>query len=324
MKRVVVTGASGFIGANLARQLLHEGHEVHLFLRRSHQGWRLAEVVGHVRCHELCVEDRDKVGQAVREIRPDWVFHLAAYGAYSSQVGMEPMIGTNLLGCSVLVDACAKVGFEGFIHAGSSSEYGCKDHAAKEDGLAQPNSDYAITKLAATHYCQLAARVHDLNIVTARLYSIYGPYEEPTRLIPTLVVQGMAGKLPPLVSPGIARDFVYVDDAVGAMLQLASAKPPERGAVYNVCTGKQSTLESVVATARRIMNITEEPVWGNMQPRSWDTNVWVGSTDLIARQIGWRAEANVEEGLRKTIDWFKENPNLLKMYSDRIFANSRG
>ena len=97
------------------------------------------------------------------------------------------MVETNLLGCAALVDACAEVGFESFVQTGSSSEYGYKDHAAREDDLAQPNSHYAITKLAATHYCQLAARLHNLNIVTVRLYSVYGPYEEPTRLIPTLI-----------------------------------------------------------------------------------------------------------------------------------------
>jgi UDP-glucose 4-epimerase len=319
MKRVVITGASGFIGANLTRRLLREGHETHVLLRSSHQPWRLDEILDHVHGHEVALEDREAVSRAVREINPDWVFNLAAYGAYSSQIGIERMVSTNLLGCAALVDACAQVGVEAFVQTGSSSEYGYKDHAASEDERVQPNSHYAITKAAATHYCQLAARLHGLNIVTARLYSIYGPYEEPNRLIPTLVAYGTRGQFPPLVSPWIARDFVHVDDAVEAILQVATMKPARGGAVYNICSGMQSRLDSVVATVRKLMNINAEPVWANMQPRSWDTDTWLGSPDLMARQVGWRSKLDLEAGLRLTIDWFKANSKWLKFYSNRIF-----
>jgi UDP-glucose 4-epimerase len=320
MKRVVVTGASGFIGANLTRRLLGEGHEIHLFLRRAYQPWRLEEILDHVRCHEITVEDRETVSRAIREIRPDWVFNLAAFGAYSWQVGLEPMVATNVLGCASLVEACAKVGVEAFIQTGSSSEYGYKDHATREDELAQPNSHYAITKLAATHYCQLASRDHGLNIITVRLYSIYGPYEEPTRLIPTLAAYGIRGKLPPLVSPWIARDFVHVDDAISAMLLLTAARPIEFERLYNICSGTQSTIETLVAIARNTMNIPEKPSWSTMKPRSWDTNVWLGSPDLIARQVGWHPALNLEVGFRKTVDWLLENPKVLKFYSNRLFG----
>ena len=81
MKRVVMTGASGFIGASLTRRLLREGHEMHLLLRASHQPWRLDEILDHVHCHEVALEDREGVSRAIQEIHPDWIFNLAAYGA---------------------------------------------------------------------------------------------------------------------------------------------------------------------------------------------------------------------------------------------------
>jgi dolichol-phosphate mannosyltransferase len=319
MNRVVITGASGFIGANLTRRLLREGHETHLLLRPTHQPWRLEGILNHVHFHEAALEDREAVSRAIHGIRPQWVFNLAAYGAYPSQTGIERMVSTNLLGCAALVDACAQVGVEAFVQAGSSSEYGYKDHAAREDELVQPNSHYAITKVAATHYCQVAARLHGLNIVTVRLYSIYGPYEEPTRLIPTLIGYGMRGQFPPLVSPWIARDFVHVDDAVEAILQVAAMKPSRGGAVYNICSGMQSRLDSVVAIVRKLMNVAAEPVWASMQPRSWDTDTWLGSPDLMARQVGWRSKLDLEAGLRITIDWFKDNSKWLDLYINRIF-----
>jgi len=319
MKRVVITGASGFIGANLTRRLIREGHETHLLLRSAHQLWRLEEILGHVHCHEAALEDRETVSRVIHAIRPDWVFNLAAYGAYPSQTSVERMVSTNLLGCAALVEACAQVGIEAFVQTGSSSEYGYKDHASSEDERVQPNSHYAITKVAATHYCQLAAHLHDLNIVTVRLYSIYGPYEEPTRLIPTLIAYGTRGQLPPLVSPWVARDFVHVDDAVEAILQVATTKPARGGVVYNICSGTQSRLDSVVATVRKRMNIPAEPVWASMQPRSWDTDTWFGSPDLMAQQVGWRSKLDLEAGLTITIEWFKANSKWLKFYSERIW-----
>src|SRR5260370_15264244 len=107
MKRVLVTGASGFVVANLVRRLLHDGHEIHLLLRPSHQSWRLKEIAGNVRVHEADLDDGESVRHAVTSSRPDWVFHLAAYGAYPSQTGLPRMLSTNLIGCSALVDASA-------------------------------------------------------------------------------------------------------------------------------------------------------------------------------------------------------------------------
>ncbi|HEY6391227.1 MAG TPA: NAD-dependent epimerase/dehydratase family protein [Bryobacteraceae bacterium] len=304
MKRVLVTGASGFVGANLVRRLLKDGHETHLLLRPSHQSWRLEEIIGDVRGHASDLEDDESVRRVVTAVKPDWVFHLAAYGAYPNQTGLPRMVATNLMGCAALVAACVETGVESFVHTGSSSEYGFKDHAATEDEVLEPNSHYAITKAAATHYCQCVARERNLNAVTLRLYSIYGPFEEPGRLIPTLIRHGLRGVLPPLATPGTARDFVYVDDAVDAMLQVAATPSIQRGAIYNICTGVQSTLADVVAVARKLMKISAEPVWSTMPDRSWDTDRWVGSPHRIKKEIGWRAQTTLEEGLAKTLRWF--------------------
>jgi UDP-glucose 4-epimerase len=239
-KRVLITGGSGFVGANLARRAVQAGHEVHLLLRPHQDDWRLRDLAGLVHRHDADLQERRRVDAAIESIQPQWVFHLAAYGAYSTQDGMERMVATNLLGCVFLLDACARAGVEAFISAGSSSEYGHKDHPAHEDERLEPNSHYAITKAAATHYCQFTARSRDVNAITVRVYSVYGPYEEPSRLVPALITHALRGQWPPLVSPDTARDFVYVDDAVDAMLTLAASPAVPRGAVYNVCTGVQT------------------------------------------------------------------------------------
>ncbi len=305
-RRVLITGANGFVGANLARRLVHDGHEVHALLRPSRDRWRLSELAGDLIVHEGAVQDRSEVTGLVNAVQPEWIFHLAAYGAYPEQKDLDAMIETNVKGTAHLADAAQAAGVKAFVNAGSSSEYGFKDHAPKEDELLEPNSDYAVTKAAASLYCQSLARRTGLPAITLRLYSVYGPYEEPSRLIPTLIRQGLQGTLPPLVSPGTARDYVHVNDVCEAFLLAAEGAPTRGGSIYNVGTGRQTALRDVVEVARRLMDVREAPRWDSMAPRSWDTDKWWSDPASIKSELGWSARLDLEEGLRQTIQWSKQ------------------
>lgn len=315
MKRVLLTGATGFVGANLARRLLDDGHEVHLLVRPVHSGWRIEDVREHVRLHEASLEDSESLARIVSRIRPDWIFHLAAHGAYPSQTDVREMVSTNITGTMNLVEACLKTGFEAFVNTGSSSEYGFKDHAPSEEERLEPNSDYGVTKASATLFCRHTAQKHGVHLPTLRLYSVYGPYEEPTRLLPSLIVKGLSGKLPPLVSPDIARDYVYVDDVSDAYLLAATRPAEELGAIYNVGTGRQTSLSEVVLVARHALNIEAEPQWGSMPERQWDTNVWVADSRKIQETLGWRPQHSFEQGFLKMLGWFRGNPALWNIYN---------
>ena len=316
MKRVLVSGGSGFVGACLVRRLVTGPYDVHLLLRQSSQPWRLAGLAECLRTYTVDLRDRESVAAAVREIRPELVFHLAAYGCYPRQRDFEQMLAVNVIGTRNVLDACAECGFEAFVNAGSSSEYGYKDHPACETEAIHPESPYAISKSAATHYCRLRSVKSGLNLATLRLYSIYGPWEEPTRLVPALVLHGLENRLPPLVTPDVARDFVYVDDAVEALLRTAGVSHPP-GSVYNVCSGSQTRVREVVEIARRLMGISLEPAWATMENRDWDTEVWVGSNEAIRGALGWRPCISFEQGFAKTLRWFQDNQELRSYYAAR-------
>jgi len=313
-KRVIVTGASGFIGANLTRRLLRDGHDVHLLLRPAEHRWRLEAVMPHVAIHEVAVEQREFLEMVVREIDPDWVFHLAAYGCYSSQRDIRRIVETNFTGTVNLVEACIKTGFEAFVNAGSSSEYGYKSHAPLESELPEPNSHYAATKAAATLYCQFAANHYQRRLTTLRFYSIFGPWEEPTRLMPTLLLAGLRGELPPLVSPTTAHDFVYVDDAVEALLLAAETVHDQPGAVFNVGTGIQTTMRDLVETVRRQLGVSASPVWGSMPNRQWDTDVWFSDCSAVEACLGWKPSYALEDGLRAFVAWLESEPGIRPRY----------
>ena len=306
MKRVIVTGATGFVGANLARRLLRDGHQVHLLLRPGSERWRIEGIRADVRLHELQLEDASRVTRVVKRIRPEWIFHLAAHGGSSSQTDAQRMVATNLCGTMNLVSACLQTGFEALVNTGSSSEYGLKDHAPAESEPLAPNSHYAVTKAAATMYCRYIAASQRVHLPTLRLYSAYGPFESPQRLMPTLIRAGLQGQLPPLVNPNIARDFIYVDDVVEACLRAAQIQTRESGPVYNIGTGVQTKLREVVKLARRVLNVPAKPAWGTMPNRNWDTDSWVCDNRKARAAMGWQPHHDLEAGFRKMVDWFQQ------------------
>jgi nucleoside-diphosphate-sugar epimerase len=220
-------------------------------------------------------------------------------------------VQTNVLGTIDLLRSCVEAGVESFINTGSSSEYGYKDHAPLEDEWLEPNSDYSLTKAFATMHCRMVAASNDISIATLRLYSVYGPYEDPGRFLPTLIRFGLEGGLPPLVDPDVARDYVSVEDVCRAY-RLAAARPQsgERGAIYNVGTGRQTSVRQAVEVARRILGVVQEPVWGSMPNRRWDTHTWVAHVEKIGRELGWRPADTFESGFLRMVEWARSRASL--------------
>jgi dolichol-phosphate mannosyltransferase len=163
--------------------------------------------------------------------------------------------------------------------------------------------------------CQLAADKHGISTATLRLYSVYGPWEEPRRLMPTLVRSAMTGAWPPLAAPATARDFVWVDDACQAFVSAATAELPEPGAIFNIASGTQTTLEQVVDSAAEIFSVDVPPQWGSMEQRAWDTSVWVGDAQRARRHLDWRATTDLQAGLARFGEWFAASPKLATRYS---------
>jgi nucleoside-diphosphate-sugar epimerase len=310
----LITGATGFVGACLARRLLAEGRDVNVLVRPEHRTWRINAIRDAVRLHEVSLEDQAALARTLQAIRPESVFHLAAYGAYASQVDLQRMVRTNVLGTMNLVRASLDAGVTMFVNTGTSSEYGPKDHAPGESEVLEPNSHYAVTKAAATLFCRHTARTSQMRIPTLRLYSVFGPYEEPSRLVPALILRGLRGGFPPLVRGDIARDYVYVEDVVAAYLLAAKKVELEPGSIFNIGTGVQTSLTEIVELVRSALGVKAVAKWGSMPPRAWDTSVWVADSTQARRLLGWSPHFTLAEGLRSFIDWLKGQPDLLALY----------
>jgi len=290
-------------------------------LRKGYKSWRIENLKNRAQIHIVNLLDFERVCTILNSIKPHWVFNLAAYGAYSSQKGFGTMVQTNLISTVNMLEAFLKVGGSSFVHGGSSSEYGFKKSAPSEKEFLEPNSHYSISKAGATHYCMHAAKAHSANISVLRLYSAYGPYEEPTRLIPTLIIKGLENSFPVLASPNNSRDYVHVKDVCHAFLLAANAKGTDFGRIYNVGTGVQTTLEQVVALIKRRLHISSSPIWETMPNRNWDTESWVADPRKIRQELSWQPNYTLEEGLTDTLNWFESNTDIMGFYRELILKN---
>lgn len=307
MKKVLITGASGFVGANLARKMIQEGHRVYLLLRPGFASWRIEEIKKEVNIGLVDLTDEKRLTSIVKQIKPDWVFHLATHGAYSYQTDIEQMIATNIRGTVNLLQASFKAGVKALVNISSSSEYGYNSYRPSEREPVTPNSEYAATKAAGTLWCGYFGEKYHMYVPTLRLYSVYGPFEQPGRLMPTLLRHIHEGKLPPLVNPNVARDFIYVDDVITAMLRVVKKRNQKWGPIYNVGSSKQTRLKQLVKLVRKMWRIKAKPEWSTMKDRQWDTTRWRANINKIESDYNWKPDYNLEQGLKKMYRWLNQS-----------------
>jgi polyisoprenyl-phosphate glycosyltransferase len=309
---VIITGCSGFVGANLAVAVAARGGRVIGVESPSGIDWRTRSMPGvEVVRLDLCQEQ--EVRAFIEREQPLAIYNCAAYGAYSVQADPRRIFDVNLLAVRHLLEAVRGVsGFQAFVQAGSSSEYGFNCSAPREDAGTEPDSDYAVSKVAATQLVRMYAQKYGVPGFVLRLYSVYGPYEDFSRLIPNLLGHAREGRFPPLVNPNISRDFVYVADAVRAFEAVLSRAPQlQRGQVFNIGSGKRTTLGELVQLVRELFGIHQEPAWGSMPDRSWDHPAWFADPAKAASELGWHCATSLPAGLAAFSRWVEDNPTLV-------------
>ncbi len=299
-----IVGASGFVGAKLFFNLLKIRDDVVAVSRNPQANWRLS-AVNTRNLKTLDIAGNPEVLK--REIllnKPRTVFNMAAYGAYARQTDRQLIHQTNYMGVLTLISALLESGCDAFVQAGSSSEYGLNCTTPREDGTLVPNSDYSVSKIGASYLVNYFGKFDQFPAVNLRLYSIYGPWEDRGRLIPNLVLNGLEKKYPPLVSPEISRDFVYVDDCAYAFVKAAlTVCQTDPGISVNIASGVKTTLRDATDHARQVFGIAAPAEFGSMPNRKWDLKDWVGDPTLAANKMNWQATTSFADGLRLTGDW---------------------
>lgn len=300
---IFVFGASGFIGANLFQEIYSIRQDCYALTHDATKAWRLkllnVPFENIIHCDIL---SNNSVQDVFEKYKPQTIFNLAAYGAYSKQSNVNLTYETNVIGTVNILENCNPEMV--YIHAGSSSEYGFNCTAPKETDRVEPNSHYAVSKVSGAYILEYYAKVQHLKTLNLRLYSIYGYWEEPDRLVPKLIESARKKGFPSLVSPDISRDFVFIEDCVEAFLDAAlKIGDATSGKSYNIATGRKTTIGDLVETSRQAFSISGQPQWGSMTNRKWDLADWYGDPTAFQNDFGWHARTSLEDGLKKTEQW---------------------
>jgi len=308
--KIFITGGSGFVGANLVRKSLKEGADVHINIRKSSDIWRIRDILKDISVVYADLTEYEKMNESLKKIRPDVIFHTAVYGGNAAQNDSGEIIKTNICGTVNLLRCCKNARCNLLVNTGSSSEYGIKKTAMKESDILEPVTDYGVSKAAATLFCQKSARTDNLPIVTIRLFSPYGPYEQKSRLVPSVILAALQKKRPRISSRDFVRDFIYIGDVMNAYRAVLDVGNPH-GQIYNIGSGMQQTVGTV--TDIIIRQLGNEVTYETGLPRAWaeEPPCWQADIRRAASEMKWRPEYTLNEGLGKTIEWFKEN---LKLY----------
>ncbi len=296
-RRILVTGASGFVGAHLCRRLVEAGATVHAVSRSPRREGQSAS-----RWWNADLEEPGLCDDLVRAVDPDIVLHLA--GHVTGNRGLDAVLPTfraNLSATVELLTAAARHGVGRIVLAGSLEE------TDPRDGVTVPGSPYAAAKSAGTAYAQMLHALHALPVVILRIFMVYGPAQRDTvKLVPYVIRSLLRGEPPELSDGRRPVDWIYVDDVVEAFVIAASA-PGVDGATVDVGTGRLTTIRDVVEQLALLLDPAAELRFG-ARPNPAQERVAVADADRSERLLGWRAVVPLDEGLRRTVDWYRRAP----------------
>ena len=304
-KRVLVTGAEGFIGSHLARRLVQEGALVHALVKKDSSLWRIEDCIDKLAVLKTDITDSAFLQSSIPRFKPQIVFHLAALVDVSRSWDLiAPLARTNIMGTIHLLSAVKESSLEAFVYASSSEEYGDAPSPIEEIRRESPISPYSFSKLAGTHFCQMAARTFDLPVTVVRLFPVYGPFQEGSMFIPSAIRDLLLKKEFKMSSGGQIRDFTYVDDVVEAYLGVACC-PKARGELLNVGSGVAHKVRDVIEIIRRLVGGNTNVAVGALPYRKGEGSEIFCDNRRMRQLTGWSPKVGLEEGLHLTVEWYK-------------------
>lgn len=296
-QRVLLTGATGLVGARVLRALLGARARVHAVVR----GGSTLEGAERIVVPSYAPAS---LRDALAGFAADLVIHLGAYGVKPAERDALAMVEGNVGVTAALLEALAPSPPRRFLFAGSSAQYraDCAPALLDEGALQAPASVYGACKCAAEVVGQSLARQHAIPFVSLRLFGVYGPGEAPHRMVPHLARALAAGELPELTPGAQVRDWVYVDDAAEAIL--AAAIAPLTHAAYNVCSGTGVAVRDVARSVGSVLGKDDAALGLGRRAYRADEPMWiVGDPARFRAATGWQARTALDEGVRRTVAW---------------------
>lgn len=295
--KVLVTGATGFLGSHLCRELVNRGSDVHALCRPYARA-----TLKSVRLRECDLGDYAQVKNVLLAVNPDYLFHLAGFTSGSRELdAVLPSFQANLVSTLNLLTAAAEIGCKRIVLAGSLEEPHVSDEV--------PSSPYAASKCAAAAYARMFWHLYRTPVTVARIFMVYGPEQRDVKkLVPYTILSLLNGVNPQLSTGTRQVDWIYVDDAVSGLISLGQASGVE-GEAVDIGTGVLTSVREVVEDISTIIDSKVRPAFGALVDRK-DEQIRCAEIERTQSLIGWKYTVALEDGLQRTIEYYRQHLDL--------------
>ena len=326
MSKVLVTGADGFIGSHLAEELIKDGYDVRAFVYyNSFNSWGWLDalpknILDKIEIFSGDIRDPNGTREAMKGV--DVVYHLAALIAIPfSYHSPDSYVDTNIKGTLNILQAAREFGTKRVLVTSTSEVYGTAKYVPMDESHPfQGQSPYSATKIGADRIAESFYRSFNMPITIVRPFNTYGPRQSARAIIPTIITQLLAGESEiKLGSLSPTRDFNYVRDTTRGFIEIANSDKTI-GEEINIATQQEISIEQLANELIKQINPSAKIVCDEqrLRPENSEVNRLLGSNEKIKRLTNWKSAYTFEEGIKETIEWFKDEENL-KRYKSNIY-----
>jgi nucleoside-diphosphate-sugar epimerase len=303
--KILITGATGFIGSHLVRKLAKEGHKVCVLVRPASNLWRLEEIKGQVEIlsSEISEFEFENFKTQLKDV--EIIYHLAAAGVNQDINSTSQILNSNIIGTLKILQAAVTLKVTQFIYCGSCFEYG-SGKLIKETCMPAPNSEYSASKTSGWFLTNAFHQRYGLPVFSVRPFTVFGPYESRYRFVPHVIMKSIKNEEIELTSGEQTRDFIYVEDVIRGFLAILN-RPGLEGKTTNLSTGKETAIKYLAAIIANYFGSEHLLRFGALPYRQ--TEIWNLSGDPTNAKsiLGWKAKTELADGIEKTITWFEKH-----------------
>lgn len=304
--RLFLTGATGFVGSHLLRDLVDREIPIAALVRPGSDTSRIDDLRGRFVEIRGDLDRPDELAGPLREFVPDTVAHLGWEGVGNRYRNAPFQLERNVPRTLELFRVAMEAGVASWIGLGSQAEYGPCERAITEDQATRPTTLYGIAKLAACRATEILCREHGLRFAWLRLFSVYGPMDDPGWLIPFLIRRILDGESPPLTRGIQSWDYLFVTDVAAAVRSVAESAGA-RG-VFNLGSGSPRTVRSIAEAIRDRIDPSRSLRFGEIPYRIDQVMHLEADPSRLRDATGWRPAVSFDSGIEQTIEWFRDHP----------------
>ncbi|WP_020533528.1 NAD-dependent epimerase/dehydratase family protein [Flexithrix dorotheae] len=309
-KDILITGGTGFIGSNLVRELIKENANIFVGIRKSSDLWRLENIKNKINLLEIDLQNKEKVNRLIQSFNPHYIFHFAlpSYlrlkNAFDYHNQLNQTTG-NLINLLNAVNQYS-TNLNSFVHACSSTIYKWeKNHYyLSEKTSLDPATFRGMLKLNERNICRHFARKNKIPIKIGRIFRAYGPWDTSQKLIVTALNSIKTGNPMPLSNDRFKRDYIFIDDLIQGFLKMAVSHIPT-GSEINFGSGKQYNAGEIIKTLEEILDQNALIATSEYPENPYDRGNFIADISLAKQKLGWQPKFSVKEGLKCTVDWYK-------------------